>query len=214
MKAQKYGSFKVTMKCKPNQLAILGYKAAGAADFDYGAPGADLAGSETVITEDMLTNGYTFRGLYADQAQRVGSEDYDKVNGFYFTIEFIKSFDPETDEVISSESDYTYTDGVYSFTGQDPRVTVLTRAIAYWLDNGYTNIDIIVTDKEGQRAGKNVKVNGADNGTNSATITVNVALTEDMRTNGISIILYWSDISSWAGGSAPDGLTLQIVAKN
>ena len=27
------------------------------------------------------------------------------------------------------------------------------------------------------------------------------------------LILYWSDISGWAGGSAPDGVTLQIVAK-
>ena len=211
MKAQKYGSFIITMKCKPNQLAILGMKTSAWA---YGAPGADLAGSETVITDDMLANGYTFRGLYADKAQRDKITDYDKVNGFYFTIEFIKEFNPETDEVISTATDCVYAEGIYTLTGKDPRVTVLAKAIAYWLDNGYTSIDIIVSDKEGQRAGKNVQINGTDHGTNNQTTTVNVTLTEEMRASGLSLILYWSDISGWAGGSAPDGVTLQIVAKN
>ena len=210
MKAQKYGSFIITMKCKPNQLAILGMKTSAWA---YGAPGADLAGSETVISGDMLANGYTFRGLYADKAQRDKITDYDKVNGFYFTIEFIKEFNPETDEVISTATDCVYAEGIYTLTGKDPRVTVLAKAIAYWLDNGYTSIDIIVSDKEGQRAGKNVQINGADHGTNDQTTTVNVTLTEEMRASGLSLILYWSDISGWAGGSAPDGVTLQIVAK-
>ena len=210
MKAQKYGSFIITMKCKPNQLAILGMKTSAWA---YGAPGADLAGSETVISGDMLANGYTFRGLYADKAQRDKITDYDKVNGFYFTIEFIKEFNPETDEVISTATDCVYAEGIYTLTGKDPRVTVLAKAISYWLDNGYTSIDIIVSDKEGQRAGKNVQINGADHGTNNQTTTVNVTLTEEMRASGLSLILYWSDISGWAGGSAPDGVTLQIVAK-
>ena len=210
MKAQKYGSFIITMKCKPNQLPILGMKTSAWA---YGAPGADLAGSETVISGDMLANGYTFRGLYADKAQRDKITDYDKVNGFYFTIEFIKEFNPETDEVISTATDCVYAEGIYTLTGKDPRVTVLAKAIAYWLDNGYTSIDIIVSDKEGQRAGKNVQINGTDHGTNNQTTTVNVTLTEEMRASGLSIILYWSDISGWAGGSAPDGVTLQIVAK-
>lgn len=210
MKAQKYGSFIITMKCKPNQLAILGMKTSAWA---YGAPGADLAGSETVISGDMLANGYTFRGLYADKAQRDKITDYDKVNGFYFTIEFIKEFNPETDEVIFTATDYVYAEGIYTLTGKDPRVTVLAKAIAYWLDNGYTSIDIIVSDKEGQRAGKNVQINGVDHGANDQTTTVNVRLTEEMRASGLSLILYWSDISGWAGGSAPDGVTLQIVAK-
>ena len=210
MKAQKYGSFIITMKCKPNQLPILGMKTSAWA---YGAPGADLSGSETVISGDMLANGYTFRGLYADKAQRDKITDYDKVNGFYFTIEFIKEFNPETDEVISTATDCVYAEGIYTLTGKDPRVTVLAKAIAYWLDNGYTSIDIIVSDKEGQRAGKNVQINGTDHGTNNQTTTVNVTLTEEMRASGLSLILYWSDISGWAGGSAPDGVTLQIVAK-
>lgn len=211
MKAQKMGSFIITMKCKPNQLSILGMKTSAWA---YGNPGADLTGAEIAITDDMLENGYTFKALYADQAQRVGSSDYEQSDGFYFTIEFIKEFDPETDEVIYTASDYVYADGIYTITGVDPRVTVLTRAIAYWMNNGYTSIDIIVMDKEGQRAGKNTKIEGVSNASNSSVQTVNVVLTEDMKTNGLSMILYWSDISSWAGGSAPDGLRLQIVAKN
>ena len=213
MKAQKMGSFVITMKCKPNQLSILGYQAPGAA-FNYGAPGADLAGAEIVITDGMLENGYTFRGLYADQAQRVGSSDYEQSNGFYFTIEFYKEFDPETEAPISAGAEYEYADGIYTFNAADVRVKVLEKAIAYWMNNGYTSIDIIVMDKEGQRAGKNTKIEGVDNASNLNVQTVNVVLTEDMKTNGLSMILYWSDISSWAGGSAPDGIRLQIVAKN
>ena len=211
MKAQKMGSFVITMKCKPNQLSILGMKTSA---WQYGAAGADITGAEIAITDDMLENGYTFRGLYADQAQRVGSSDYEQSNGFYFTIEFYKEFDPETDEVIYTTSDYVYADGIYTITGVDPRVTVLAKAIAYWMNNGYTSIDIIVMDKEGQRAGKNVKIGDADNASNEVSFTVNVALTEEMKTTGFSTILYWWDISSWAGLSAPDGLRLQIVAKN
>ena len=45
--------------------------------------------------------------------------------------------------------------------GSPTSATELAKAIAYWLDNGYTSIDIIVSDKEGQRAGKNVQINGA-----------------------------------------------------
>ena len=81
------------------------------------------------------------------------------------------------------------------------------------MKNGYTSIDIIVMDKEGQRAGKNTQIEGTDNASNAGVQTVNVTLTEDMKTNGLSMILYWSDISSWAGGNAADGIRLQIVAK-
>lgn len=210
MKAQKMGSFIITMKCKTNQLSILGMKTSA---WQYGAPGADITGAEIVITDDMLQNGYTFRGLYADKAQRDNLTGYDQSNGFYFTIEFYKEFDPETDAPISANVEYEYADGIYTFNAKDPRVKVLEKAIAYWMKNGYTSIDIIVMDKEGQRAGKNTQIEGADNASNADVQTVNVTLTEDMKTNGLSMILYWSDISSWAGGNAADGIRLQIVAK-
>lgn len=211
MKARKMGSFVITMKCKPNQLSILGMKTSA---WQYGAAGADITGAEISITDDMLQSGYTFRGLYADSAQRDKLTGYEQSDGFYFTIEFFKEFDPETDEVIYTASDYVYADGIYTITGGDPRVTVLAKAIAYWMNNGYTSIDVIVMDKEGQRAGKNVRIGETDNASNEVSFTVNVVLTEEMKTTGFSTILYWWDISSWAGLSAPDGLRLQIVAKN
>lgn len=211
MKTEKMGSFIITMKCKTNQLSILGMKTSA---WQYGAPGADITGAEIVITDDMLQNGYTFRGLYADKAQRDKLTGYDQSNGFYFTIEFYKEFDPETDAPISANVEYEYADGIYTFNAKDPRVKVLEKAIAYWMKNGYTSIDIIVMDKEGQRAGKNTQIEGADNASNADVQTVNVTLTEDMKTNGLSMILYWSDISSWAGGNAADGKDFRSWLKN
>ncbi len=213
MKSQKMGSFIITMKCKPNQLSILGMKTSA---WQYGAPGADITGAEVVITDDMLQNGYTFRGLYADKAQRDKLTGYDQSNGFYFTIEFYKEFDPETDAPISANVEYEYADGIYTFNAKDPRVKVLEKAIAYWMKNGYTSIDIIVMDKEGEgegvRASKNTQIEGVDNGTNEAVQTVNVVLTEEMKTKGLSMILYWDKVG-FIAGSNPDGIRLQIVAK-
>ena len=213
MKAQKMGSFIITMKCKTNQLSILGMKTSA---WQYGAPGADITGAEIVITDDMLQNGYTFRGLYADKAQRDKLTGYDQSNGFYFTIEFYKEFDPETDAPISANVEYEYADGIYTFNAKDPRVKVLEKAIAYWMKNGYTSIDIIVMDKEGEgegvRASKNTQIEGVDNGTNEAVQTVNVVLTEEMKTKGLSMILYWDKVG-FIAGSNPDGIRLQIVAK-
>lgn len=213
MKAQKMGSFIITMKCKTNQLSILGMKTSA---WQYGAPGADITGAEVVITDDMLQNGYTFRGLYADKAQRDKLTGYDQSNGFYFTIEFYKEFDPETDAPISANVEYEYADGIYTFNAKDPRVKVLEKAIAYWMKNGYTSIDIIVMDKEGEgegvRASKNTQIEGVDNGTNEAVQTVNVVLTEEMKTKGLSMILYWDKVG-FIAGSNPDGIRLQIVAK-
>ena len=213
MKAQKMGSFIITMKCKTNQFSILGMKTSA---WQYGAPGADITGAEVVITDDMLQNGYTFRGLYADQAQRANLTGYDQSDGFYFTIEFYKEFDPETDAPISANVEYEYADGVYTFNAKDPRVKVLEKAIAYWMKNGYTSIDIIVMDKEGEgegvRASKNTQIEGVDNGTNEAVQTVNVVLTEEMKTKGLSMILYWDKVG-FIAGSNPDGIRLQIVAK-
>ena len=213
MKAQKMGSFIITMKCKTNQFSILGMKTSA---WQYGAPGADITGAEVVITDDMLQNGYTFRGLYADQAQRANLTGYDQSDGFYFTIEFYKEFDPETDAPISANVEYEYADGVYTFNAKDPRVKVLEKAIAYWMKNGYTSIDIIVMDKEGEgegvRASKNTQIEGVDNGTNEAVQTVNVVLTEEMKTKGLSMILYWDKVG-FIAGSNPDGIRLQILAK-
>lgn len=213
MKAQKMGSFIITMKCKTNQLSILGMKTSA---WQYGAPGADITGAEIVITDDMLQNGYTFRGLYADKAQRDKLTGYDQSNGFYFTIEFYKEFDPETDAPISANVEYEYADGIYTFNAKDPRVKVLEKAIAYWMKNGYTSIDIIVMDKEGEgegvRASKNTQIEGIDNGTNEAVQTVNVVLTEEMKTKGLSMILYWDKVG-FIAGSNPDGIRFQIVAK-
>lgn len=162
------------------------------------------------LTEAMRTKGIALQPYYANF---VDGQPHDESDGYVMAISTNKPFNPETDEVISTATDYVYAEGIYTLTGKDPRVTVLAKAIAYWLDNGYTSIDIIVSDKEGQRAGKNVQINGADHGANDPTTTVNVTLTEEMRASGLSLILYWSDISGWAGGSAPDGVTLQIVAK-
>ena len=164
----------------------------------------------------MLQNGYTFRGLYADKAQRDKLTGYDQSDGFYFTLEFYKEFDPETDAPISANAEYEYADGIYTFNAKDPRVKVLEKAIAYWMKNGYTSIDIIVMDKEGEgeevRASKNTCIEGVDNGTNEAVQTVNVVLTEEMKTKGLSMILYWDKVG-WITGSNPDGIRLQIVAK-
>ena len=162
------------------------------------------------LTEAMRTKGIALQPYYANF---VDGQPHDESDGYVMAISTNKPFNPETDEVISTATDYVYAEGIYTLTGKDPRVTVLAKAISYWLDNGYTSIDIIVSDKEGQRAGKNVQINGVDHGANDQTTTVNVTLTEEMRASGLSLILYWSDISGWAGGSAPDGVTLQIVAK-
>ncbi len=214
MKAQKKGSFIITMMGKDNQFSILGMKISA---WQYCYPDSaqpNPTSNEILITDDMLTNGFTFRGLYADKAQRDKLTGYDQSNGFYFTIEFFKEFDPETDAPISAGAEYEYADGIYTFNARDVRVKVLGKAIAYWMNNGYTSIDIIVMDKEGegQRASKNTQIEGVDNGTNEAVQTVNVVLTEEMKTNGLSMILYWNNIS-WIADSNPDGIRLQIVAK-
>lgn len=157
MKAQKMGSFIITMKCKPNQLSILGMKTSA---WQYGAPGADITGAEIVITDDMLQNGYTFRGLYADKAQRDNLTGYDQSNGFYFTIEFIKEVD-YTNKANWTKSAYTIiydeVNARFSVTDGDPGTKEIQHNITFvgglfneMKNQGYISFVITMMRKDNQ----------------------------------------------------------------
>lgn len=157
MKAQKMGSFIITMKCKPNQLSILGMKTSA---WQYGAPGADITGAEIVITDDMLQNGYTFRGLYADKAQRDKLTGYDQSNGFYFTIEFIKEVD-YTNKANWTKSAYTIiydeVNARFSVTDGDPGTKEIQHNITFvgglfneMKNQGYISFVITMMRKDNQ----------------------------------------------------------------
>lgn len=157
MKAQKMGSFIITMKCKTNQLSILGMKTSA---WQYGAPGADITGAEIVITDDMLQNGYTFRGLYADKAQRDNLTGYDQSNGFYFTIEFIKEVD-YTNKANWTKSAYTIiydeVNARFSVTDGDPGTKEIQHNITFvgglfneMKNQGYISFVITMMRKDNQ----------------------------------------------------------------
>lgn len=157
MKAQKMGSFIITMKCKTNQLSILGMKTSA---WQYGAPGADITGAEIVITDDMLQNGYTFRGLYADKAQRDKLTGYDQSNGFYFTIEFIKEVD-YTNKANWTKSAYTIiydeVNARFSVTDGDPGTKEIQHNITFvgglfneMKNQGYISFVITMMRKDNQ----------------------------------------------------------------
>ncbi len=157
MKAQKMGSFIITMKCKTNQFSILGMKTSA---WQYGAPGADITGAEVVITDDMLQNGYTFRGLYADKAQRDKLTGYDQSNGFYFTIEFIKEVD-YTNKANWTKSAYTIiydeVNARFSVTDGDPGTKEIQNNITFvgglfneMKNQGYISFVITMMRKDNQ----------------------------------------------------------------
>lgn len=157
MKTEKMGSFIITMKCKTNQLSILGMKTSA---WQYGAPGADITGAEIVITDDMLQNGYTFRGLYADKAQRDKLTGYDQSNGFYFTIEFIKEVD-YTNKANWTKSAYTIiydeVNARFSVTDGDPGTKEIQHNITFvgglfneMKNQGYISFVITMMRKDNQ----------------------------------------------------------------
>ncbi len=225
MQAANQTTFCIKLLKRENTTPIFGYNLTGEGiDWKY-QNNSDFTLPEMAITEEMLTDGFTFHALYADLTQRDpawGATVH--VIGFDMTIEFFKAFDiANKDMWLISDfvGGYNTEKGVWSYNGETPQDgNVIQKTITIKADvfkamaETKTSFKIsILRQKEGQTPQFGLNL-GTWTYANIELNSEEFAITEDMKQNGLTMTVLYLDNTqqnpAWGGTVDVDGFDMKI----
>ncbi len=215
--SETYGSFKFRFTTKDAGTApIFGFKEVTEDWTKYKYGNNAYTSAEKAITADMLTNGYSFTLLYADANKRAGVEAAD-VTGFDMDIEFMPKYDLNNKATWImngfNSCEYSVDTGKWFVSGKtESKIQLHIRAevVKSMAEEGKNQVKIRFRQSTGY--GHYVVTGDIELSQNTEWTPSVLNITDDMKTNGINLVVDYSD-NGW-NDTTLDGffITIEFVA--
>lgn len=215
--SETYGSFKFRFTTKDAGTApIFGFKEVTEDWTKYKYGNNAYTSAEKAITADMLTNGYSFTLLYADANKRAGVEAAD-VTGFDMDIEFMPKYDLNNKATWImngfNSCEYSVDTGkwfVSGKTGSEIQLHIRAEVVKSMAEEGKNQVKIRFRQSTGY--GHYVVTGDIELSQNTEWTPPALNVTDDMKTNGINLVVNYSD-NGW-NNTTLDGffITIEFVA--
>lgn len=215
--SETYGSFKFRFTTKDAGTApIFGFKEVTEDWTKYKYGNNAYTSAEKAITADMLTNGYSFTVLYADANKRAGVEAAD-VTGFDMDIEFMPKYDLNNKATWImngfNSCEYSVDTGKWFVSGKtESKIQLHIRAevVKSMAEEGKNQVKIRFRQSTGY--GHYVVTGDIELSQNTEWTPSVLNITDDMKTNGINLVVDYSD-NGW-NDTTLDGffITIEFVA--
>ena len=215
--SETYGSFKFRFTTKDAGTApIFGFKEVTEDWTKYKYGNNAYTSAEKAITADMLTNGYSFTLLYADANKRNGVEAAD-VTGFDMDIEFMPKYDLNNKATWImngfNSCEYSVDTGkwfVSGKTGSEIQLHIRAEVVKSMAEEGKNQVKIRFRQSTGY--GHYVVTGDIELSQNTEWTPSALNVTDDMKTNGINLVVNYSD-NGW-NNTTLDGffITIEFVA--
>lgn len=215
--SETYGSFKFRFTTKDAGTApIFGFKEVTEDWTKYKYGNNAYTSAEKAITADMLTNGYSFTLLYADANKRAGVEAAD-VTGFDMDIEFMPKYDLNNKATWImngfNSCEYSVDTGKWFVSGKTEsniQLHIRAEAVKSMAEEGKNQVKIRFRQSTGY--GHYVVTGDIELSQNTEWTPSVLNITDDMKTNGINLVVNYSD-NGW-NNTTLDGffITIEFVA--
>ena len=216
-KSETYGSFKLRFTTKDAGTApIFGFKEVTEDWTKYKYGNNAYTSAEKAITADMLTNGYSFTLLYADANKRAGVEAAD-VTGFDMDIEFMPKYDLNNKATWImngfNSCEYSVDTGKWFVSGKtesEIQLHIRAEVVKSMAEEGKNQVKIRFRQSTGD--GWYVVKGDIELSQNTEWTPSVLNITDDMKTNGINLVVNYSD-NGW-NNTTLDGffITIEFVA--
>lgn len=215
--SETYGSFKFRFTTKDAGTApIFGFKEVTEDWTKYKYGNNAYTSAEKAITADMLTNGYSFTLLYADANKRAGVEAAD-VTGFDMDIEFMPKYDLNNKATWImngfNSCEYSVDTGKWFVSGKtesEIQLHIRAEVVKSMAEEGKNQVKIRFRQSTGY--GHYVVTGDIELSQNTEWTPSVLNITDDMKTNGINLVVNYSD-NGW-NDTTLDGffITIEFVA--
>ncbi len=215
--SETYGSFKFRFTTKDAGTApIFGFKEVTEDWTKYKYGNNAYTSAEKAITADMLTNGYSFTLLYADANKRAGVEAAD-VTGFDMDIEFMPKYDLNNKATWImngfNSCEYSVDTGKWFVSGKtesEIQLHIRAEVVKSMAEEGKNQVKIRFRQSTGY--GHYVVTGDIELSQNTEWTPSVLNVTDDMKTNGINLVVNYSD-NGW-NDTTLDGffITIEFVA--
>lgn len=215
--SETYGSFKLRFTTKDAGTApIFGFKEVTEDWTKYKYGNNAYTSAEKAITADMLTNGYSFTLLYADANKRAGVEAAD-VTGFDMDIEFMPKYDLNNKATWImngfNSCEYSVDTGKWFVSGKtesEIQLHIRAEVVKSMAEEGKNQVKIRFRQSTGY--GHYVVTGDIELSQNTEWTPSVLNITDDMKTNGINLVVNYSD-NGW-NDTTLDGffITIEFVA--
>ena len=215
--SETYGSFKLRFTTKDAGTApIFGFKEVTEDWTKYKYGNNAYTNAEKAITADMLTNGYSFTLLYADANKRAGVEAAD-VTGFDMDIKFMPKYDLNNKATWImngfNSCEYSVDTGKWFVSGKtesEIQLHIRAEVVKSMAEEGKNQVKIRFRQSTGY--GHYVVTGDIKLSQNTEWTPSVLNITDDMKTNGINLVVNYSD-NGW-NDTTLDGffITIEFVA--
>lgn len=215
--SETYGSFKLRFTTKDAGTApVFGFKEVTEDWTKYKYGNNAYTSAEKAITADMLTNGYSFTLLYADANKRAGVEAAD-VTGFDMDIEFMPKYDLNNKATWImngfNSCEYSVDTGKWFVSGKTEsniQLHIRAEVVKSMAEEGKNQVKIRFRQSTGY--GCYVVKGDIELSQNTEWTPSVLNVTDDMKTNGINLVVNYSD-NGW-NNTTLDGffITIEFVA--
>ena len=215
--SETYGSFKLRFTTKDAGTApIFGFKEVTEDWTKYKYGNNAYTSAEKAITADMLTNGYSFTLLYADANKRAGVEAAD-VTGFDMDIKFMPKYDLNNKATWImngfNSCEYSVDTGKWFVSGKtesEIQLHIRAEVVKSMAEEGKNQVKIRFRQSTGY--GRYVVTGDIELSQNTEWTPSVLNITDDMKTNGINLVVNYSD-NGW-NDTTLDGffITIEFVA--
>ena len=215
--SETYGSFKLRFTTKDAGTApIFGFKEVTEDWTKYKYGNNAYTSAEKAITADMLTNGYSFTLFYADANKRAGVEAAD-VTGFDMDIEFMPKYDLNNKATWImngfNSCEYSVDTGKWFVSGKtesEIQLHIRAEVVKSMAEEGKNQVKIRFRQSTGY--GHYVVTGDIELSQNTEWTPSVLNITDDMKTNGINLVVNYSD-NGW-NNTTLDGffITIEFVA--
>ena len=215
--SETYGSFKFRFTTKDAGTApIFGFKEVTEDWTKYKYGNNAYTSAEKAITADMLTNGYSFTLLYADANKRAGVEGADGT-GFDLDIEFMPKYDLNNKATWImngfNSCEYSVDTGKWFVSGKtesEIQLHIRAEVVKSMAEEGKNQVKIRFRQSTGY--GHYVVTGDIELSQNTEWTPSVLNITDDMKTNGINLVVNYSD-NGW-NDTTLDGffITIEFVA--
>lgn len=215
--SETYGSFKLRFTTKDAGTApVFGFKEVTEDWTKYKYGNNAYTSAEKAITADMLTNGYSFTLLYADANKRAGVEAAD-VTGFDMDIKFMPKYDLNNKATWImngfNSCEYSVDTGKWFVSGKtesEIQLHIRAEVVKSMAEEGKNQVKIRFRQSTGY--GRYVVKGDIELSQNTEWTPSVLNITDDMKTNGINLVVNYSD-NGW-NNTTLDGffITIEFVA--
>lgn len=211
--SETYGSFKLRFTTKDAGTApIFGFKEVTEDWTKYKYGNNAYTSAEKAITADMLTNGYSFTLFYADANKRAGVEAAD-VTGFDMDIEFMPKYDLNNKATWImngfNSCEYSVDTGKWFVSGKtesEIQLHIRAEVVKSMAEEGKNQVKIRFGQSTGY--GHYVVTGDIELSQNTEWTPSVLNITDDMKTNGINLVVNYSD-NGW-NNTTLDGFFITI----